>query len=63
MKYPKPKFNIGDRVEVDDFEKATIGARGLYKRKSNSEVYWNYQLKDNILPGFWAEEKRIKKLL
>ena len=60
MKYPKAKYNIGDKVVVDEFEDATIAKRGLFKKKSTGEISWNYQLKDNLLPGFWAEENRIK---
>jgi hypothetical protein len=63
MKIPKPKFKIGDRVEVDKFDKATIAEVGAFRRKSNpKEIYISYKLKDNILAGFWANESRLKKV-
>lgn len=58
IKYSAPKFKIGDKIIVDDFEKATISERGLFKKNGKTE--WSYKLKDNILSGFWANEKRIK---
>ena len=60
MKYPKPKFKVGDKVVVDGFDNATIAGTGLFKKKSTGEIYVSYKLKDNILPGFWAAEDRIK---
>ena len=65
MRYPKPKFKIGDKVEVDGFDEALIVKRGLFRKLGQGKdvvVYWSYQLSGNILPGFWAEEKRIKKI-
>jgi hypothetical protein len=58
--YPEPKFKVNDRVVVDGFENATIARRGLFKNGRTKQIYWNYQLKDNMLPGFWAAEDRIK---
>jgi len=62
MKYPKPKFKKGDKVRVDEFDDATIAAAGLFKNKITGKIFWNYQLTNNILPGFWAAESRIKKI-
>jgi len=62
MKYPKPKFKIGDKVEVDGFDKAIISEVGLFRRKTNKEIYVSYKLTGNILPGFWADERRLKKI-
>ena len=59
MKIPKPKFKKGDKVRVDDFDNATITKVGAFKK--NNKVKIHYQLKDNILPGFWVEESRVKK--
>jgi len=61
MKIPKPKYKIGDKVRVDNFDNATIAEVGAFRRRSNpKEIYISYKLKDNILSGFWAEEKRLK---
>jgi hypothetical protein len=60
MKLPKPKYKIGDKVRVDDFDNATIAKVGIFRRKSDGKIYVAYQLKDNLLSGFWAEEDRIK---
>ena len=59
MKVPKPKFKKGDKVRVDNFDDATILKVGAFKK--NGIIKIHYQLTDNILPGFWAEESRVKK--
>ena len=56
---PKPKYSVGDKVVVDKFDDATIDKVGIFKK--NNRIYVAYRLTDNILPGFWAEENRIKK--
>lgn len=58
MKYPKPQFNIGDKIKVDDLWTANIGERGLFKK--NGKVQWSYKLKNTPMSGFWASEDRIK---
>lgn len=55
----KPKFKVGDRVVVDKFEDAKIAKVGAFRK--NGRKFIAYQLTENILPGFWAEEDRIKK--
>ena len=66
MKYPKAKFKVGDKVEVDGFDKAVIVKKGLFRKLGkgkDSVVYWSYQLSGNILPGFWAKENRLTRSL
>ena len=59
IKIPTPKFKVGDKIIVDGFEDATVAEVGAFKK--NDKVTISYKLKDNVLPGFWAEEGRIKK--
>ena len=59
MKIPKPKFKKGDKVRVDNFDDATIARVGAFKKHGKVKIH--YQLEDNILPGFWVEESRLKK--
>jgi len=58
MEIPKPKFKVGTKVIVDDFDNAVISKVGVFKK--NGKISINYQLRGNILPGFWAKEERIK---
>ncbi len=60
MKIKRPKFKKGDEVIVDDWMKAEIADVGLFKNKNTKKVSWRYQLTKNLLPGFWADENRIK---
>lgn len=58
MKLPKPKFKIGDKVIVDNFDNAVIKRAGVFRK--NEKIFVAYELDEGILLGFWAEENRLK---
>jgi hypothetical protein len=55
---PKPKFKVGDKVIIDDLDTGTIAKCGFFQKDDGIYVY--YKLTENFLPGFWAQEDRLK---
>lgn len=61
MKYPAPKFKVGDRLTVDDWMTVKVAKAQLIKKAG--KVFWNYQLTNTgLFDGFWAEESRLKEI-